>query len=244
MHNMKKLGFILALAAVVGLFFPGRAIYAQKTEDIAEKQSDRRAFFTIGGNWLDLDKLNASLANNKYSRLSESSFSIGWCGYKVPKGRFLFGGETQYLFRKQVEKGEFRTSIDGNYLLFNFGYLLNSGDCNAYPLVGIGGGWSRLRITETGELSFKDILDNPRRESSLWNAYFMLNVGFGADYIIFKHEDKKKKDGLALGMRLGYTFAPWISDWHLDKEELNGGPETGITGPYIRFMIGRGVIKY
>lgn len=246
MRNMRKSVFILTLAAVTGLFFPGRVIYAQAAEDIAEKQSDSRVFFTIGGNWLDLDKLNSTLANNGYSRLPESFFSIGFCNYQVWKGsRFLYGGEGQLLFGEQVEKGEFRTSILGSYGLFNFGYLLNSGDWNIYPHVGIGGGGSRLRITETGKLSFRDILDNPRRESSLLNAYFMLNVGIGADYIFLKPiKDKKKKFGFGFGVRLGYTFAPWISDWHLDKEKLYGGPETGITGPYIRFMFGQGLTKY
>ena len=55
-----------------------------------------------------------------------------------------------------------------------------------------------------------------------------------------KECDEKGKGGMVLGVRAGYTFSPFKGDWNMDDLEISGAPETGITGPYIRLMIGGG----
>ena len=45
---------------------------------------------------------------------------------------------------------------------------------------------------------------------------------------------------MVLGLRAGYTVSPIKGDWTIDEIEVTGAPQTGITGPYIRFMIGGG----
>jgi hypothetical protein len=40
------------------------------------------------------------------------------------------------------------------------------------------------------------------------------------------------------GVRAGYNFAPLKGDWMFNQSTAAGGPDIGITGPYVQFMIG------
>jgi hypothetical protein len=42
------------------------------------------------------------------------------------------------------------------------------------------------------------------------------------------------------GVRAGYNFTPLKGDWMFNQSTAAGGPDIGITGPYVQFMIGGG----
>ena len=42
------------------------------------------------------------------------------------------------------------------------------------------------------------------------------------------------------GVRAGYYFTPLKGDWMFNQSNAAGGPDIGITGPYVQFMIGGG----
>jgi hypothetical protein len=46
--------------------------------------------------------------------------------------------------------------------------------------------------------------------------------------------------GPTLGVRGGWVLSPIHGDWSLDGREILGGPDLGITGPYVRLFIGFG----
>ncbi|MDW7681339.1 MAG: hypothetical protein SCK70_12295 [bacterium] len=41
-----------------------------------------------------------------------------------------------------------------------------------------------------------------------------------------------------MGVRTGYTVSAFKGDWELNGIEISDAPEIGITGPYIRPLIG------
>ena len=45
-----------------------------------------------------------------------------------------------------------------------------------------------------------------------------------------------------LGLRAGWVLSPIDGHWQLHEQDVAGGPELGIDGPYVRFMIGGGGI--
>jgi hypothetical protein len=150
------------------------------------------------------------------------------------EGHLLVGDESEAA----ISSGDYKTSLSAAYGFFNVGYLVYSkDDLHVYPLVGLGGGELWLKI---GPHSFDDILENPQRSAELSTGGFLLNLALGADYLWKLKEDEKSEGGLVFGLRVGYTFAPAKGEWTADGIDISGGPEVGITGPYIRFMIGGG----
>jgi hypothetical protein len=97
-----------------------------------------------------------------------------------------------------------------------------------------------LRITERPNLDFDDIMTDPARESLLGVGGFMLSGGIGVDYLLKLGEDKYGYGGLIFGIRAGYTQSFFTSGWEMGDIDIYGGPDTGISGFYIRFTVGGG----
>lgn len=194
----------------------------------------------VGRSVLDLDDLNATLEDAGYANVDDSFISFGGAGYGIV-GRVIVGGEGQALAGDDATSGSYVTSIEAGYGLFDLGYLLvSSGGLNLYPMIGVGAGGMSLRIRERGEPSFDEVLADPRRGSELSNWGLLVSLDLGADYLVVLGEDNEGAGGIALGVRVGYTFAPYTSEWSLEDTEIPEGPDVGITGPHVRLMIGGG----
>jgi hypothetical protein len=109
-----------------------------------------------------------------------------------------------------------------------------------FPMIGIGGGGMQLRITESPAPSFDQIIADPARESLLDIGGFMLQAVLGVDYLLKLGEDKYGYGGLIFGIRAGYTQSFFTSGWEMGDIDIYGGPDTGISGFYIRFTVGGG----
>ena len=196
----------------------------------------------FGGSIIDIRSLNSRLENKGYSKFSDNLLTLGGGGYGIFK-RVIICVEGHGLFGRGKTNGSHKNSLSIGYGFLNLGYLFYLTDClNVYPLIGFGGGGIHLNIVERGNLSFDEVLDNPNRNAKLTTGVFLLNVAIGTDYLLMRKErkDKNGKVGLVLGLRVGYTFSPVKSDWEMKGVNISDGPEIGITGPYIRFMIGSG----
>lgn len=71
-----------------------------------------------------------------------------------------------------------------------------------------------------------------------------MQVGIGADQLFIltrrERDGRRQEGGLVLGLRGGYVFAPVRGDWLLETTRLAGGPNVGMTGPYVHVEIGGG----
>ena len=154
----------------------------------------------------------------------------------------IIGGECHALVSEETTSVHHTTRIGVGYGLFDLGYIVySSKDVRVYPLIGLGGGGLSLRIVEEEtSLSFDEVLDNPRRSAELVTGGFLVNLALGVDYLLQLNEDERGRGGLVFGLRAGYTLSPVKGDWNLDEVAISGGPDMGITGMYVRLMIGGG----
>ena len=198
----------------------------------------------FGRSFLDLKDFNAKLESNGYSAITENFFSVGGGGHGIIKNKFIIGGEGHSLLGGGTTVGTYENSLIINYGFLDFGYIIYSvGELRLYPLIGLGGGGMKFKISEKlTSLSFDDILDTPDRNSEISKSSFLLNLAFGLDYLLKFAEDEKGRGGMLLGLRAGYCVSPFKSNWNMGEIEISGVPDLGFTGPYIRLMIGGGGI--
>ncbi|HET9948890.1 MAG TPA: hypothetical protein VFQ22_08210 [Longimicrobiales bacterium] len=98
-----------------------------------------------------------------------------------------------------------------------------------------------VHIAERAAPVFDDVLANPRRSATLTAGAFLLDLNVSADYLIDMGDDDGDEDGggLLVGVRAGYTFAPGDTSWRLDAiNDVAGGPDLLMRGPYVRVAIG------
>ena len=234
-----KMLTIIATMVLLTLFISNFS-FSQETET-EKKNEEVRGYLMLGGSRLDIDVLNDRLTSKGYSSFTDGFLSIGGGFLSKKNSRWLFGAEGHYLIAEEknntIPNGSFKTMLSAAYGFLDVGYaLVSSGGLNIFPLIGIGGGGTWLQI---GKKDFDDILEGPQRNASVSSGTFLLNFALGSDYLI-KSKDEKKGEGLVLGFRMGYTYTPWECGWWSDTISIDGGPKMGVTGPYIRFMIGFG----
>ncbi len=233
---MKRFGYgiLLLTGLITGLVSPG----------YSEVETMGRSYFIFGINRVKLNQFNRVLNDTGYPKFSDSLTSIGGAGWGMEK-RLVLGGEGYYLKGQERNIEGYTLSLAGGAGFFNIGYLLFSGShLNLYPVVGIGGG--RLSFDITGEQTetFDNILHDPGKSVSLKTGGFLLNFSLTVDYLVpvFEGIDELGEEtGLAVGLRVGYVFDPTPGDWTANKiANITGGPELGITGPYIQLLLGPG----
>lgn len=235
-----KIVAILIVVTLVSIFFADNS-RGQEKAPTAEEEAGM-GYSMLGMSIIDIKDLNARLESKGYSEISDNFFSVGGGGHGIINNRLIIGGEGHALLGEEVTSGNYKNSITIGYGFFNLGYVVYSiKDLRVYPLLGLGGGGMNFKIAEkVTSLSFDDVLDNPKRSVELSTGGFLLNLAFGLDYLLKLAEDEKGKAGLILGLRAGYTFSPFKGGWQMDEIEISDAPEIGITGPYIRLMIGGG----
>lgn len=203
-------------------------------------------YSSFGQSYIGIDDLNAALKAKGYSAIPDKFFSVGGGGHSIVDGRWIFGGEGHALIGDAVVTGDVKSSLLISYGFFDFGYLLFSkADFYAYPLIGIGGGGMTLNMHEDiAMISLDEMLDNPNRGVSMTSGGFLVNLAVGLDYLLKFGGGSTEKGGMLFGIRAGYTFSPFSRGWTVDDVDVTGAPKIGITGPYIRIMIGGGGVAY
>ncbi|MFC1569197.1 hypothetical protein ACFL4L_03075 [bacterium] len=215
-------------------------IQAQETGPVEE--TGGMGYSIFGQTTIAMDDMNTRLESKGYTGLSDKFFSVGGGGHSILKEKWIIGGEAHVLLGDDAVTGNYTSSILINYGFANFGIVAWSmKDLRVYPLLGLGGGSMNLKIRENlSSLSMDEVLDNPERGVNLVTGGVLLNLALGVDYLISFGEDEEGRGGMMLGFRAGYTLAPFKGGWTMDDIEITGAPEIGITGPYIRLMIGGG----
>jgi hypothetical protein len=235
----KKLIALTVAAAVIFLFI--NISHGQETTPQA-KQDGGMGYSMFGRSTIDIKDLNAKLESKGYSTMSDNFFSAGGGGHRIFASGLIIGGEGHAVLGEEATSGNYKNSVNIGYGFFNLGYIVYSiQELRFYPLFGIGAGGMTFKIAEdVTSLTLDDVLENPRRKAEISTGGFLLNLAVGMDYLLKFGEDEKGKAGMVLGLRAGYTFSPFKGDWTMDELKISGAPKLGITGPYIRLMIGGG----
>jgi len=214
------------------------------TQSHCDENGKRSGFgyVILEGNSIDIQELNTTLSRRGYSQFSDTIFGIGAGGHEV-KNRFIFyDGYAVFFFPRYknstVVNTKYNTSLYGFYGLWNVGYVIYEKNyLKIFPLFGFGGGAMKMKIIE--KRSFDEILDNPKGNSTLTHGISILNLAVGAEKLLRKKEGEKSDRYLMFGIRLGYRYCPDEYDW----ENVLGGPDISLTGPYFLVMFGGGYSK-
>jgi hypothetical protein len=204
-------------------------------------QVSGRGFFQVGLLRLDLDDLNSDLTGAGYPSFDRDALTLGGGGYGS-HGRLLIGGEGHAILGgdKTTTDGARRLSLGGGYGLFRVGYVaVSRGGLDVFPLLGIGGGAMSISIAERSAPTFDEVLTDPERAANLSTGMFLMDLALGANYRIAVSGEDDDPGGFLIGVQVGYTFAPGSSSWTLDEvNNVAGGPELQIEGPYVRLSLG------
>jgi hypothetical protein len=212
----------------------------EKIKKFIKKKRVNAAYVIAGQNMLSLNRLNNYIEQRGFPTVTESYFAYGLGGHVI-HNKLVVGVELQrFNEKKQITSKDFNTSILGKYSLLNMGYLFYSKKgLMMYPLFGIGLGELKLRVIENNIHSFEDI-DSYQKGSDSKTRSFLVNLGFGLDYFFKFKEKKRGANKLIMGVRLGYIISAVRSDWSVNHIRVSDGPVVGLTGPYIRVIIGLG----
>ncbi|MGQ9560545.1 MAG: hypothetical protein ACUVTG_05350 [Candidatus Oleimicrobiaceae bacterium] len=209
------------------------------------QRGEGHGYFYAGTSFLDLDKLNEALTARGYPSFATQLFSMGGGGHAFV-GRLVLGGQGQALFgrSKDVVKNStpYKTNLRAGIGTFDIGYVVTPpARLQVFPMLGIGGGGLEMTVVEKQPPAFGEILEHPARGARLSTGVFLLNLALGVDYLVPTRRHKSAMGGLILGLEVGYTFTPFFfAAWSADDIEITGGPDVGITGPYLRLKIGGG----
>jgi hypothetical protein len=205
-------------------------------------------YFSLGLHKVNLDDFQDRLNRSRigYPEHSGNFLSIGGGGFFCGR-RWLIGGEGFALLGSKETEGSYWSGLSGGYGLAQFGYLLyQSEDLTFYPIFGLGGGMFSWKIQKASvPTDFDDLIASPEMGVSLNSSSFLLQAALGADYWI-RTGGSSRRGGfcIVIGVRAGYTFAPAGNDWEVELEDRNvkleNGPDLGLTGPFVRVIIGFG----
>lgn len=203
-----------------------------------------KGWFGIGWAGLDIDPLRDELVAAGYPRLSSDFLSLGGGGYFM-WGRLLLGGHGDGYISDDREvtrlTGPYEITLTGGSGFFDVGYaIVRSGGLDLAPMIGLGGGGYLLEIEDRDSVTFGQVLQDPGRSSHLAIGGFLIDFAASLEYHFRFGDDgdDEAHGGPLVGIRAGYTIAPWVSDWTLERREISGGPEVGVEGPYVRVVVG------
>ncbi len=214
------------------------------TRSESEMEARNNIYASFGNSILNIKNLNSRLESLGYSKMPGNFVSVGGGTHAVSDG-LVIGGEGHRISGKKTKSKEYETSISIFYGFFYLGHSLYSTDSLIlYPSVGIGAGRFSLKILEKGSLTFDEVLRGPRRSTRLSISGLLINPSLGFDYLLSLRKTEKSSSGIVIGLRVGYIFAPVKGNWSMEGMGILEGPKIGITGPYIRLIIGSGGINY
>jgi len=197
-----------------------------------------RGYASGGGLWLGLKDLNTVMSNQGYSQFSGAFVEKGGFGH-VFINRILLGGGGYALAGKNVTRDDTTAVLSGAVGLFHVGYaFLSKGSLKSYALAGIGCGSLSLRVTKKSSADFEEVLADPKRGSLLTTGGFLLELAMGADFFVKTKKHPNGAGGLLFGVQAGYRLAPGWGKWTMPDLDIAGGPKSGLTGFYLRFIFG------
>lgn len=209
-----------------------------------DMETKNTIYASFGNSKVNIESLNSRLESLGYSIMPDSFVSVGG-GIHAISDELIIGGEGHRIGGKNIKSKEHETSIGIIYGFFYLGYsLYSTKNLIIYPSIGVGAGRFSLKILEKGSLSFDEVLKGPRRSTKLSTGGLLIDFSLGFDYLLSLRKTEKGSSGIVIGFRTGYIFAPVKGNWSMENMSILEGPKVGITGPYIRLIIGSGGINY
>lgn len=231
---MKRIISITALVfAIAAGFLPSRL----------SADNARSVQLGIAGGILSLPQID-----NLNDRLEAAGYPAFETGHGTFGGllRFRFDrlslGIEGHGFQAETETyGNYNVALAGGYALLEIGYdAVSIGGFRVFPLLGIGGGSTRLHIYQRGDAGFDSLLADPGRETRINYGSLIVNVSVALEYFYRITE----KSGIVVGLQAGYNRSIYDRGWMFitergeDADKATGGPGVDFNGFAANLNIG------
>jgi hypothetical protein len=196
-------------------------------------------YFFSGGSFVDNRDVSTKMEDLGYPGFSRYNLLLGGGGFRC-HGRLVEGGDVEALLWRRNTSGNKESRFGAGRAVSYLGVsLLNKPHLAVFPLVGLGAGISSLRAGPI-EVPFDSGFSVPSQtppKGFMYQGSFLVDLGIGAFFSRPSHGGKHRK--LTLGLRSGYMFDPVETHkWFRDGISLKGGPDSNLSGPYLRLTIG------
>lgn len=195
----------------------------------ADGRGAGRLFVSGGVQVVDTEELNQLLESRGLPPLSDEHVTLG-LGIDQQSGRWLLGGEAALLLAEEETGDGFERSLSGRYGLLEAGFVFPLADgLRVYPLAGLGRSDLDFTTTRDGSVAFDELLEGPGPGSEVSTGGWILQPGLGLDLVT---------GGFSVGVRGGYVFAPGEAEWEAEEITVEGGPDVGLEGFFVRATLG------
>lgn len=189
--------------------------------------------FMLGSVFMNLNSVNAYMADNQLPSFSGNCFNIGGGGYGVINN-FVIGGEGAAVGPSPVGNLNGNAEMSAGYGMFSAGYILPvKSTVMIYPIAGIGWGGSGLKINyASGKIE----------EYSAKSMFITTEVN--ADIFMLNDKASDTKAGFKIGLCFGYMFNPVADPWKDKEGKYTNISNTFMNGFYIKLKLGGGGIGF
>ncbi len=231
---MKRTLSIATLAVMMAIAAIPSGLFAEDTRSVQ---------IGIAGGVLalpEIDNLNDRLEAAGYPTFENEHGTLGGL-LRFRFGRLMVGVEG-HGFQAETEKyGNYNVALSGGYGMLEVGYdVLRIGNFRVFPILGIGGGSTRLHIYERGDIAFDALLGDPGRETRIEYGSVIVNASVALEYFYRITE----KSGLVAGLQAGYNRSVYDRGWMFitergdDAGEATGGPDVDFNGFAANLNVG------
>ena len=198
------------------------------------------AFISGGVSQLATREIDDRLASEGYPTFGSTTTTIGIGGYRTLRSGLMLGAEFNGLIMGEKKAGDREIGFGGGYATLGAGYRVNvSPRIRVYPRIGLGGGGFGLWFdNDTDSVDFNSVLRDPQpvpatRETVMNRSGGVIDLGAGVEFL-----RSRRGSGALVGIRFGYLVAPFNSSWDQYSRKVTGGPDSSISGLYIRGVLG------
>jgi hypothetical protein len=188
-----------------------------------------------------LEAVNRSLRQTGYSPLDQRALLLGaGFGATFENVRLTFDAELEPWEREAPGRpepariGEARAGVMG-------GPELRLGELFVAPLVGCSIGAVTLGFAPGGAPFLAKPLGPTG--SSLTRDVITLDLGLAVDYAFARsvwsaRTERENTHAPVVGLRFGYRWQAWASDWYRGSRRFSAGPELDLGGVFVRIVLG------
>lgn len=179
---------------------------------------------------MEVDAINLALQANGFPSMNETVVVSGLTS-TVRFGRWDLSFTGGAIIGGRHESTAWRTEISGEAILVGVGFALI--DAGRWRVVSSGGvGLTRVgfHVEERRGGTVDSTLADPLRGTDLSGQTAIWHAGLGADFKLGRWTGQK----VGLGLQVGYAKMFGETDWRADRNDLSGGPRTGVGGAYAR----------
>lgn len=201
--------------------------------------------FMLGVAFTDLSDLNRHLSRNGYERIDSAIAVIGGQGFALFDTGLIIGGHGgAFLVPTADGPDAYRADVGGGFGMADFGFaFVRTPSMLLMATVGIGGYGMGLTITERLSLDFDDVLNEPRRSSTMSAGGVLggIMLGFDGRVPLGAVDKHGMRPFFTVGVRAGGMYAPALGEWSLaDGSELSRAPTTALSAAYAGVALGFG----